>query len=96
MTESETSLDRPEAIRKIVAPDAIGILEQPLTVWERAWNNAALREVALLIVLASAWEIYARWLNNPPQSEITNRQGAKNAKSKWLIGQKGTTLLKAP
>ena len=42
MTESETSLDRPEAIRKIVAPDAIGILEQPLTVWERAWNNAAL------------------------------------------------------
>lgn len=65
MTESETSLDRPEAIRKIVAPDAIGILEQPLTVWERAWNNAALRKVVLLIVLASAWEIYARWLNNP-------------------------------
>ncbi len=65
MTESEASLDRPEAIRKIVAPDAIGILEQPLTVWERAWNNAALRKVVLLIVLASAWEIYARWLNNP-------------------------------
>jgi len=65
MTESETSLDRPEAIRKIVAPDAIGILEQPLTVWERAWNNAALRKVVLLIVLASAWELYARWLTNP-------------------------------
>jgi hypothetical protein len=55
-----------------------------------------LRKVVLLIVLASAWEIYARWLNNPPQSEITNRQGAKNAKPKWLIGQKRTTLLKAP
>jgi hypothetical protein len=33
---------------------------------------------------------------NEPQSEILNRQGAKNAKLKWLIRKKRTTLLKTP
>ena len=65
MAEDEKGPDRPELVREIVAPDAFGILEQPLTVWERAWNNAALRKVVLLILLASAWELYARWVNNP-------------------------------
>lgn len=65
MTETAISPDRPEVLRETVAPEAFAILEQPLTAWERAWNNGALRKTALLIALASAWEIYARWLNNP-------------------------------
>jgi NitT/TauT family transport system permease protein len=47
-----------------VAVDALRILEQPLTAWERAWSHAALRKLVLLIVLATAWEWYARWLDN--------------------------------
>ena len=65
MAEMGAGPARPEIIRETVAADALGIVEQPLTVWERAWNNAALRKVVLLLVLASAWELYARWLNNP-------------------------------
>ncbi len=65
MIQTDTSPERPEIVRETVAADALGIVEQPLTVWERAWNNAALRKVALLVVLAAAWELYARWLNNP-------------------------------
>jgi NitT/TauT family transport system permease protein len=33
-------------------------------VWERAWNNGALRKTVLLLVLALVWELYARRLNN--------------------------------
>ena len=65
MIEIGVNRDRSEIFRETVAADALGIVEQPLTVWERAWNNPALRKVVLLLVLASVWELYARWLNNP-------------------------------
>jgi NitT/TauT family transport system permease protein len=65
MTETAINLARPEILHDTVPPDAFGVLAQPLTMWERAWNNGALRKTVLLIVLASAWEIYARMLNNP-------------------------------
>jgi NitT/TauT family transport system permease protein len=65
MTEITVSPDRPDVIRETVSPEAFGVLQQPLTAWERAWNNGALRKAVLLIALASAWEIYARALNNP-------------------------------
>jgi NitT/TauT family transport system permease protein len=65
MTDSVTIPDRPDAVRQTVPPEAFGVLEQPLTVWERAWNTGALRKTVLLLLLAAAWELYARWLNNP-------------------------------
>ena len=42
-----------------------GVVEQPLSRWERLAGNASLRKLALLLVLALLWEGYARWLNNP-------------------------------
>jgi NitT/TauT family transport system permease protein len=42
-----------------------GIVEKPLTVVERLWNNGALRKMFLLLTLAAGWEFYARTLNNP-------------------------------
>ena len=39
--------------------------EKPLSAWERIANVDAVRKVALLVVLALVWEVYARWLNNP-------------------------------
>jgi NitT/TauT family transport system permease protein len=65
MTELSMPPDRPEVSRETVSADAFGILVQPLTVWERAWNSAPLRKVVLLILMAAAWELYARWLQNP-------------------------------
>jgi len=65
MTEIDSLPNRPDVIRDTVTPDAFGIVQQPLTLRERAWNNGALRKIVLLIALALAWEIYARHLNNP-------------------------------
>jgi NitT/TauT family transport system permease protein len=41
------------------------IVEQPLGYWTRVYDNGPLRKAVLLVVLALAWESYARWLNNP-------------------------------
>jgi sulfonate transport system permease protein len=42
-----------------------GVIHKPLSTWERVYNVAAVRKVAILLLLAAAWELYARWLNNP-------------------------------
>jgi sulfonate transport system permease protein len=42
-----------------------GVIHRPLSAWERIYNLGAVRKLAILILLAAAWEIYARWLNNP-------------------------------
>jgi NitT/TauT family transport system permease protein len=65
MTDPATVPDRSDVVRETAPASAFGDLAQPLTVRERAWNNGALRKTALLILLASGWELYARWLNNP-------------------------------
>ena len=36
-----------------------------LSTWERIYNIAAVRKLAILVLLALVWEVYARWLNNP-------------------------------
>lgn len=56
--------DRPEIFHRI-SENAFEVIERPVSAWERFYGNAALRKVVLLIVLAAAWELYARWLNNP-------------------------------
>src|SRR5262249_130967 len=43
----------------------IGDAARPLTGWERLSTNTFARRVAILVFLAVAWELYARWLNNP-------------------------------
>jgi NitT/TauT family transport system permease protein len=56
---------RSEYLRDVVAGDDIGVVQQPLTVWQRLVNQAWLRKAFILLVIAAAWEIYARRLNNP-------------------------------
>jgi NitT/TauT family transport system permease protein len=56
---------RPEYLRDVVAGEDIGVVQQPLTVWQRLANQSWLRKAFILLVIAAAWEIYARWLNNP-------------------------------
>lgn len=61
---SETIL-RPEIIRPQQTGQDFGVVEKELTVFERLYNQAWLRKVVLLILLAAAWEAYARYLDNP-------------------------------
>ncbi len=65
MSQPTQSIARPERTGTLISPEAFGVVAQPLTVWERAWNNGALRKTVLLILLAAAWEGYARAINNP-------------------------------
>jgi NitT/TauT family transport system permease protein len=55
---------RPEFVRDI-AVSAYGVVEKPLTPWEKLYNNSALRKAVLLVLLATAWQVYATVLNNP-------------------------------
>jgi NitT/TauT family transport system permease protein len=55
---------RPEIFREIDR-SKITVVEQPLTGWARLYDNAALRKTVVLVLLALAWEIYARLLDNP-------------------------------
>ncbi len=65
MSTTDDSSDRPELVRDPVSASQFGVVEKPLTRWERAYGNGALRKTVLLVVLALIWEIYARQLNNP-------------------------------
>jgi NitT/TauT family transport system permease protein len=56
---------RPEYLRDVVAGEDIGVVQQPLTLWQQLANQGWLRKAFILFVIAAAWEIYARWLNNP-------------------------------
>ena len=41
------------------------VASQPLGFWTRLYGNGAVRKSVLLVLLAAAWEIYARALGNP-------------------------------
>jgi NitT/TauT family transport system permease protein len=56
---------RPEYLREVVEGGDIGVVQKPLTVWQRLVNQGWLRKTFILLVIAVAWELYARRLNNP-------------------------------
>ena len=55
---------RPEYVRERVAEADFGIVHRPLPFVERLGNIGALRKALILLLLALAWEGYARYLNN--------------------------------
>lgn len=55
---------RPEFVRSGNLAHDFGVVEKPLSVWERLYAVGALRKVVILTVLAVAWQIYAQFLNN--------------------------------
>jgi NitT/TauT family transport system permease protein len=55
--------DRPEVFREITPADEV--IPRQLGTWERISASPAIRKTVLLVLLAGAWEAYARWLNNP-------------------------------
>ncbi|GAC1331760.1 MAG: ABC transporter permease [Beijerinckiaceae bacterium] len=57
-------VERPEFVLQGVGSQEFGVVEKPLSTWERLYEQQALRKVIILVVLAVAWEVYARILDN--------------------------------
>jgi NitT/TauT family transport system permease protein len=64
MSDARAIPERPELFYDI-ATAGFPVVEQPLGAWEKLYANGAVRKTALLLILAGAWELYARWLGNP-------------------------------
>ena len=86
---------RPEVCRQPVDATAFGVVLQPLSRWERIANVGAVRKLAILLVLASISELYARWLNNPllfPTFGVTVQAFAEAVLSGELPGKAWTSV----
>jgi NitT/TauT family transport system permease protein len=57
-------VQRPEFVREIEI-SAYGVVEKPLTAWEKIFNNTAVRKGLLLLMLATIWQVYSTVLDNP-------------------------------
>jgi len=62
MAENRAEI-RPELVAEV--QQSFGVVEKPLTLWERIYNNGAFRKGALLVAMALIWELYARKIDNP-------------------------------
>ncbi|MFZ0177487.1 MAG: ABC transporter permease [Pseudolabrys sp.] len=47
-----------------MSQEKFGIVQKPLTIFERLYNQNWLRKLFVLVVIAVCWEAYARWLDN--------------------------------
>jgi NitT/TauT family transport system permease protein len=56
--------DRPERLAVTVDASEFAVASKPLSAWETIANNGALRKLAILVVLATVWELYARHVAN--------------------------------
>ncbi len=68
MAESRSALLpplRPEVEHASLESGQIGEVQRPLSTWERIVNVDWVRRIAILVVLAVAWELYGRHLQNP-------------------------------
>lgn len=54
---------RAEFVRETVADTGFGVIEKPLTSWEKIYNQAWLRKLFILLVIATLWESYASCMN---------------------------------
>jgi len=73
MADTRFAVPRPEAglppvraeyVKDVVAGQDMGVVQAPLTIWQRLANQGWLRKLLLLAAIALTWEIYAQQLNN--------------------------------
>ena len=92
---SSPPMSRPEFVRDQVAEQDFGVVEQPLTPWERIYGNGLVRKLFILVVLAAIWELYARYLGNPlvlPTFSSTLQTFVERIANGELVARAGTSL----
>lgn len=57
--------ERPERLAETVDASEFAIASKPLSPLETVAANGVVRKLAILIVIAAVWELYARHVNNP-------------------------------
>ena len=55
---------RPEIVREPGHAPGAPVVEKPLSAFERLYNQAWLRKILILVLLAGIWEAYGRYLDN--------------------------------
>ncbi|MER2195512.1 ABC transporter permease [Methylobacterium brachiatum] len=55
---------RPEIVRETGHAHGAPVVEKPLSAFERLYNQAWLRKILILVLLAGIWEAYGRYLDN--------------------------------
>ncbi|WP_457108844.1 ABC transporter permease [Methylobacterium sp. P5_C11] len=61
---SPVEAGRPEIVRETGHAQGATVVEKPLSLAERLYNQAWLRKVVILVLLAGIWEAYGRYLDN--------------------------------
>ncbi len=64
MTDARQVLTARPDVTYEVTNTGVGVVERPLSLYQRLANHGGLRKVLVLVVLALIWEVYARWLAN--------------------------------
>ena len=88
MSKDAMLLPRPEIHREPVGASAFGVVEKPLSTFEKLYNIGALRKVTILVVLALVWEVAGRMLDNDllfPTFLATNLAFVKGVASGELL-----------
>ena len=60
----DPAMRRPDIYREPLSQDHFGVVQKPLTGFERLYNQGWLRKIFVLAVIAALWECYALWLDN--------------------------------
>jgi NitT/TauT family transport system permease protein len=61
---SSVPFERPEYVRDQVPEHDFGVVNKPLTAWERIYGESLVRKGFILVLLAAAWQGYAVYLDN--------------------------------
>jgi NitT/TauT family transport system permease protein len=64
MSKDAILLARPSIHRETLDSSKFGVVEKPLSTFERLYNYGAVRKAVILILLVVAWEVCARILDN--------------------------------
>src|SRR4051794_13469454 len=65
MSETERLVQRPEFVHKSVETRALGVVKNPLTLWERARNKNTPRRAFIFFFLGPFWQFSPSILDTP-------------------------------
>ena len=84
-------VQRPEFVREQVEMSAFGVVEKPLTAWEKVFNRGEVRKGLVLVALAAIWQVYAVHLDN----QLLFPTFSSTVESLWNHMVNGSLLTKA-